>query len=152
MTRTIFTLAGALALAQSATADSAAWIVSESVDPISDYVSKSAIVQTGNFALLAVSCTERGLFAFVQTRPVDIQFEATRPVSWRVDSQGVHDQRWHNGQKSGAGIFEDEARDFAHKVSDAKERIVVRSGGETVTFAATGSTRAVGEVLQHCER
>ena len=146
------TLALALAIGATLTpiAHADAWETSDAVDPITDFVSRSAYVRSGSYGLLGVSCGETGLFGFVQTKMIDMDFNPTRSVIWRTDNNPAQEQEWLNTKKSGAGITDTKAIEFARAARGASQRIVVRSGGETVTFTAEGSTEAIGNVLEHC--
>lgn len=145
-------IAAALVTACSASAESSAWKLVQNVDPLDDAVSKSARVFAGRHAGLAVTCNRGNLFVYLKANVLDLDFHDTRTVAWRVDEEPPIEQLWFNGDKGGAGIDHTEARAFIAAIKSADERLVIRSGGETVIFGLNGSSQTIDEVVDHCDQ
>lgn len=152
MNKIIISLAAAAITTFTACADTSAWRLAERIDPLDDTVTKSAQIMSGRNAVLAINCRAEHLFVYLQVGLLDMDFHETRVVQWRVDDQPLVEQTWMNGQKGGAGIGHADADLFIQAVKDADTRLVVRSGGETVSFGLDGSKQPLDEVLQHCDR
>lgn len=152
MRKMIPLLAAGLIAACSASADNSPWKLVETVDPLDDAVSKSARVRSGPYAGLAVTCNRGNLFVYAKANLLDMDFHDTRTVAWRIDDEPPVEQAWFNGDKGGAGIDHVEARSLIDAIKGGDERLVIRSGGETVVFGLIGSETVIDEVIAHCER
>ena len=143
-------LASTLALTPAAYAQSTAWTSDQSVDPMTDVSQTIAVTSIDRHSNLAFICQVGELIAYAQTNYIDMEFGDRRNVTWRVDQNPPVKQAWSNVRKGGAFTSRDDAKLMAEAVKAAEARIVVRSGGETRTFTANGSTQAINEVLDAC--
>lgn len=99
---------------------------------------------------LAVGCLADAVTIVVMLGPVDVAFGEFRQVAWRVDDQNAVYQQWDNLRKGGASLYGEPALDLAREIRDAKQRILIRSNGNTEEFSVKGSTVAIGKVLDNC--
>ncbi len=140
----------ALVASGAATAQSGPWQSVVQTDPITDEKSVLAVTQANDYITLFIGCTYGTVYAGATTTYFNVEFGDYRTVTWRVDDNAPVSEAWENLEHGGAAIYGEPGLTFARQVTQAKSRVVVKSGNDTQVFSMQGSTAEVDKVLDAC--
>jgi hypothetical protein len=147
-----------VSLPSAVSAQNIPWRFATSVDPITDDVFGD--VSSGHFdgGYVIFGCAKGGsldnFFIIASTQKFDSRTKRNVKISWRVDNGPAREEIWEaetSRERGGNLSVGRSAYEFALAVGGAQRRIVFRDPNGTVVFDAKGSTKAVRQLLKHCE-
>lgn len=127
----------------------APWISKEEADPITDSIKYSAATIGENGELLAAACYEGRVHVAVRLSNFDFSIREVRKVAYRVDKNNPVTMEWINARNSVFGIIDDLAASFIKEIA-AGNKVVIRSGSNTVEFSMNNAKEALLPLFENC--
>lgn len=156
---TVFLLAGLVQvfLTGASSAQNVPWQFSSRTDPLTDEITGRVLSVGVNGGFIGFSCvmgnsTEKFL-ASGRTQKFDQYPEGQVEVAWRTDEGAVRRYIWDaNPATAGGGVrtIGQNALEFALSVMRAQSRVVFDVANKTVVYDASGSTKAISQLLEFC--
>jgi len=101
----------------------------------------------------AIICmpAQNQLVVAIRNGPRDNRYDKQRAVTWRVDLAPAVSTTFMNLDQGGAGLFDpNQVRSFLSALHFGRDKVLIRSNGETIEAPLQGSTSVISDLIEAC--